>query len=118
MIPAIALLLACQLIGEVVHRLTGLPLPGPVIGMALLFAWLQLRPGEHASLKQVANWLIGHFAVLFIPATMGLVDQGPALRAHGLALVAACVVSTIVTAAVTAITFDRVARRVGTEVEA
>ena len=35
MIGAIALLLFCQLAGEILHRLTGLPLPGSVIGMVL-----------------------------------------------------------------------------------
>src|ERR1035438_9424242 len=36
MIGALALLFVCQLVGEVVHRLAGLPLPGSVIGMLLL----------------------------------------------------------------------------------
>ena len=51
MIGAIALLLVCQLAGEAVHRLTGLPLPGSVIGMVLLLAWLAwMIPG-------IATWL-------------------------------------------------------------
>ena len=115
MVAAITLLLACQLIGEAINRLTGLPLPGPVIGMFLLLAWLKLRPGERPALKAVTGWLIAHFSILFVPATMGLVDQGPALSAHGVAIIVACVASTLLTIAVTALTFQWVARRSGDE---
>ena len=54
MIGAIALLLVCQLAGEVIHRLTGLPLPGAVIGMVLLLApiWVPL-----ALLLALVIWL-------------------------------------------------------------
>jgi|GEM_PF-6838944 len=41
----IALLLLCQLIGEAFVVWTGLPVPGPVIGMALLFVGVALRGG-------------------------------------------------------------------------
>ena len=115
MAAAITLLLACQLIGEAINRLTGLPLPGAVIGMFLLLAWLKLRPGERVELKAVAGWLIAHFSILFVPATMGLVDQGLALSAHGIAIIAACVASTLLTIAVTAFTFQRTAQASGDE---
>ena len=40
MIAAIALLLLCQLAGDIIHRACHLPLPAPVIGMVLLSMWL------------------------------------------------------------------------------
>jgi holin-like protein len=113
MIAAILLLLACQLVGEAIHRLTGLPLPGTVIGMFLLLGWLHLRPGEHAALKSVATWLIAHIAILFVPATMGLIEQGPVLARYGVALVVACVASSVLTLVVTALTFRWVVTRTG-----
>lgn len=60
MIGAIALLLVCQLAGEVIHRLTSLPLPGSVIGMVLLLGWLGLVPRERLTLTQVTGWLTAH----------------------------------------------------------
>ena len=45
MIGAIALLLVCQLAGEVIHRLTGLPLPGSVIGTFRIVPGLPFTPG-------------------------------------------------------------------------
>ncbi|WP_235907848.1 CidA/LrgA family protein [Siccirubricoccus phaeus] len=46
MIGALAALLSCQLAGEVAVRALHLPVPGPVIGMVLLFLWLQARRAE------------------------------------------------------------------------
>ena len=43
MIGALTLLLLFQLAGEILAHELALPLPGPVIGMALLFATLALR---------------------------------------------------------------------------
>ena len=40
MIRALTLLFGCQLIGETIVRAAGLPFPGPVLGMGLLFAGL------------------------------------------------------------------------------
>ena len=111
MIAAIALLLFCQLLGEALNRGLGVPLPGPVLGMFLLFAWMKLRPAERPELKAVATWLIGHFAVLFVPATMGLIDEGPALARDGVAIFVACVAATLLTIAVTAFVFRWVSAR-------
>ena len=36
-------LLSCQLLGEIIVIAAGLPLPGPVVGMALLFIGLFVR---------------------------------------------------------------------------
>ena len=44
MIAALALLLAFQLAGEALRVALHLPVPGPVIGMALLLVYLILRP--------------------------------------------------------------------------
>ncbi|MCJ2180670.1 CidA/LrgA family protein [Novosphingobium album (ex Hu et al. 2023)] len=105
MLRAIFLLLACQLAGEAMHRLTGLALPGAVIGMVLLLAWLAAIPRERPTLTAVTGWLTAHLAVMFVPAAVGLIDQGNALAANGIGLVTATVASTVLTMAVTALVF-------------
>ncbi len=111
MIGAIALLLVCQLAGEAVHRLTGLPLPGSVIGMVLLLAWLALVPRERLTLTQVTGWLTAHLSIMFVPAAVGLMEEGAILSRYGLGIVVAVVVSTLLTLAVTALVFRTVAGR-------
>ena len=79
MIGAIALLLVCQLAGEVIHRLTGLPLPGSVIGMVLLLGWLAFVPKERLTLTQVTGWLTAHLSIMFVPAADGVMEEGAIL---------------------------------------
>ncbi|SLJ93816.1 CidA/LrgA family protein [Novosphingobium mathurense] len=113
MLRTIFLLIACQLLGEIVHRLTGLALPGSVIGMILLIAWLALVPRERPTLTVVTGWLTAHLAVMFVPAAVGLIDEGAALKADGVGLVVATVVSTVLTMAVTALVFRWALNRFG-----
>lgn len=111
MIGAIALLLVCQLAGEVIHRLTGLPLPGSVIGMVLLLAWLAFVPRERLTLTQVTGWLTAHLSIMFVPAAVGVMEEGAILSRYGLGIVVAVAVSTLLTLAVTALVFRAVAVR-------
>jgi len=111
MIGAIALLLVCQLAGEVVHRVSGAPLPGPVIGMVLLVGWLALVRKERPTLDAVTGWLTAHLSIMFVPAAVGLIDEGPALSRYGVGLVVATAVSTLLTMAVTVLVFQWAVRR-------
>jgi putative effector of murein hydrolase LrgA (UPF0299 family) len=73
-IAGLTWLLGCQVVGEVVVRLTGLPIPGPVVGMVLLFVVLQVRRPEPGSGVLVASdALLKHLQLLFVPAGVGVV---------------------------------------------
>lgn len=119
MIEALAALLFCQLSGEVLARQFGLPVPGPVIGLALLFLALRLRSWarpdapaiDGTSLGAVSAFLLAHLSLLFVPAGTGIVRHAGTLVAHGPGLVVALVVSTVLTLTVTALVFMAVARR-------
>lgn len=74
MLPGLITLLACQLVGELAVRLTGAPVPGPVIGMLVFLVVLQLRrPGPDHPIVQAPNLLLSHLHLLFIPAGVGIV---------------------------------------------
>ena len=45
MLGALTVLLVCQLAGEVIAHAVGLPVPGPVVGLVLLFIGLLVRGG-------------------------------------------------------------------------
>jgi holin-like protein len=49
MIQGIGILLGFQLMGEVIARLLHVPIPGSIIGLLLLFAWLRVRTFRHVS---------------------------------------------------------------------
>lgn len=74
MLTGLLWLLGCQLAGEVLVRLTGLPLPGPVVGMVFLFLALRLRqPPDHAGVWRASDLLLRHLQLLFVPAGVGVV---------------------------------------------
>lgn len=52
MLGGIMLLLVCQTIGGVIALVFKLPVPGPVIGMLLLFITLVVRGSVSASLRE------------------------------------------------------------------
>ena len=120
MIPSLAVILLCQLAGEALARGTGLPVPGPVVGMALLLVVLALRdrlrpllprPMTGDGLERAGRGLLSHLALLFVPAGVGVIQNLGVLGAHGLALAVALLVSTILAMLATAATFIWVARR-------
>lgn len=113
MLSYITVLLVCQLAGEVIARLTGLPVPGPVVGMLLLFAGLVIRGGIPAELEKVANTLLSHLSLLFIPAGVGVMVHLKLIAQEWLPIAASVVVSTAATIAVTGWVMDRLAKRKG-----
>lgn len=101
---SILILLAAQFAGEALHRALHLPLPGPVLGMALLAAILLLRKQEpDAALVQTSNGLLRWLGLLFIPAGTGVVANLGLFRTAWFPIVVALVVSTALTIAVTAL---------------
>ena len=104
MIEAIATLLIYQLIGETLTFGFGLPIPGPVIGMALLLATLALRPALLAKIKPVGTTLLSHLSLLFVPAGVGVMVHFARLSEEGVAIVAAVVGSTLLAIVATAAT--------------
>ena len=118
MIAAIAGLLLCQLFGEVLVRALGLPLPGPVAGMGLMFAYLSFRGrrlGEDSGLVpeqlgQVSDTLLKNLSLLFIPAATGIVQYFGLLGRYGWAIALSVTVSTALAMIVTVLVFLGVAR--------
>lgn len=102
MLAAVTALLLCQLIGEAVVRLAGLPIPGPVLGLVLLLAILALRHGVPGTLESTAGGLLKHFSLLFVPAGVGVLQHLPRIEAEWLAIAAALLVSSAATIVVTA----------------
>ncbi len=115
MIAALTLLLVYQLVGEVIARGFALPVPGPVIGMLLLFLTLVLRGGVGADLRQTANGLLQHLSLLFVPAGTGVMLHYQRLADEWLPLLAGVVGSTFLAMAVTALVLRALARRSGGE---
>jgi holin-like protein len=124
MIISLTVILLCQLLGEVVARGLGWPLPGPVLGMLFLLVFLSLRgriatrvPELGKTLDSTGKGLLAHLSLLFIPASVGVVQRLDVLAEYGIGLAVALVVSTFVTLVVTVVTFVVVSRLSGSSME-
>ncbi|RJS91031.1 CidA/LrgA family protein [Salinisphaera sp. Q1T1-3] len=104
MIASIAALLVLQLIGTIIIRLTGIPLPGPVVGMLILFAYLLWRGATPHALEGTTKALLSNLALLFVPAGVGIITHLHGVAAHWIALSVTLIASAAIAIVVTGFT--------------
>jgi holin-like protein len=102
MVASLAVLLVFQCLGEGLVYVFGLPLPGPVVGMLLLFGALLAFPALQERIEDTANELLRHLSLLFVPAGVGIVTAASISKGHWLALAGGLIGSTLLSLAVTA----------------
>jgi holin-like protein len=115
-IRAVTVLLACQLVGEAIvtavhHQLPFVTFPGPVVGMVLFFLYLLWRKGPDRHMEATGGAILRNLSLLFVPAAVGIVQQGDLLSEYGVILVVSLLTSAILTLLVTATVFQFVAKR-------
>lgn len=113
MIPALAILLSFQLLGEVAARGLGLPLPGPVLGLLVLVASCAIRPSLAELLRPVVTGLLANLSLFFVPAGVGVIAHLGEFRSDGLAIALALMVSTALAIAAGALAFKAVVKWMG-----
>ena len=98
----ITVLLLYQLVGEIAVLLLKIPIPGPVMGMVLLFITLVLRKNVGESLNSASSSILSHLSLLFVPAGVGVITHFDKIANEWLSISVALVLSTVVTMAATA----------------
>jgi holin-like protein len=93
----ITLLLIYQLVGEISVLLLRIPVPGPVLGMVMLFLTLAFRGRSTESLDSVSSALLSHLSLLFVPAGVGIIVHFDRIINEWLAISMALILSTIIT---------------------
>ncbi|HET9595216.1 MAG TPA: CidA/LrgA family protein [Anaeromyxobacteraceae bacterium] len=104
------MLLLFQLVGEVLARVAGLPVPGPVIGMVLLLIALEAGIPGQEDLRAASGAALAFLSLLFVPAGVGIIQHLQRLGQEWPALGASLVVSTAATVAVTGLLAERLTR--------
>lgn len=103
MFAGVAILLACQALGEYLAALSHIPVPGPVLGMALLALALAGMRRIPLGLAQVADGLLKAMPLFFIPAGVGVLVLSETLQSAWLPITVALLASTVLAIAVTAL---------------
>ncbi len=99
----ITLLLVYQLVGEITVRLLGLPIPGPVLGMVMLFITLMIRGKAPESVEQASTALLSHLSLLFVPAGVGMMAHFGRIADEWIPITLALLLSTVITMVATAL---------------
>ncbi len=108
-VPALlggGVLYAILRLGELLADLAGLPLPGSVLGMVLLWGGLEAGVVRLAWVRDAATLLLGLLGLLFVPAGVGFVDFVDAGWAWVGAL-AVCAAGTVATVVLTGVVVQR-----------
>lgn len=110
MLGALTVLLVFQLIGEVLVQALALPVPGPVVGLLLLFLTLCARSRIAEPLRDTANGILQHLSLLFVPAGVGVMVHFSRVSGEWAPIVIAVLVSTAMTIGAGALTMQALMR--------
>lgn len=99
----ITILLIYQLVGEAAVLYLKLPVPGPVMGMVLLFVTLLIRKRTPESVDTASSALLSHLSLLFVPAGVGMMVHFQRIGNEWLPISLAIILSTVVTLVLTAL---------------
>ena len=109
-ITGAALLLAFDLLGRTLVGSFSLPIPGPVLGMLLLLLALMLYGRVPRGLALVSEQVLRLLVLIFLPATVGIYFLRDLSTSDWFALVAAMVIGTLISFALTALLLARLIR--------
>src|SRR5262245_6052451 len=88
----ISLLCGFWVVGTGLARLSGLPIPGGVFGMAVLLILLVGGLVRPETVRRGAYWLLAEQLLFFVPAVMTLLDHHELMSGLGLKLFAVILV--------------------------
>ena len=90
-------LLLCGLtaLGDGLAAWLEVPVPGSIIGFALLFLLLQTKIVKLHWVEDGANFLLGRLLLFFVPPTVGIMEYGDLISTDGWRLAAVIIVGTL-----------------------
>ena len=89
------IIIAISLIGELLNRLIPLPIPASIYGMVILFTALCTGLIKLSAVKETGKFLIYIMPMMFIPATVGLLESWSIMQNFLTAIIVISLVSTV-----------------------
>ena len=92
------------LVGQIIAELIPVPFPGSVMSMVLLFILFLLNWANPEKLKNVNDFLLENMSFFFVPSAVSIITKYDLIKNSIVQILIICVVSFVVTFAVTAYT--------------
>jgi holin-like protein len=100
-IVQIGIIILFYLMGEAIVKVTGIIIPGSIIGLVLLWFALFFKVLNVRYIQKGASFLLAFLTLFFIPSTVAVINYPELLTVSGLLLILAVIVSTIFALVVT-----------------
>ena len=101
MVKQCTILFGCLALGDLLVWLTGIKLPGSIIGMLLLTFFLQRGWIRLSSIQGISDFLVSNMGFFFVPPGVALMLYFPVIAAEFWPIVVATIVSTTLVLIVT-----------------
>lgn len=85
------------LLGTFIANLIPINIPGSVVGLVMLYVALEIKLIKLDQIKETGDWLKNNMAFLFVPLSVGLMNDFGILKANLLNLTIIMIVSTLLT---------------------
>lgn len=105
------IILFISFLGELLHWLIPLPVPASIYGLLLMLGALCTGIIKLSSVRESGKFLIDIMPVMFIPASVGLLDSWGVLKPIWIPVAVITLVSTVVVMAVSGLVAQVVIRR-------
>ena len=112
-IKQISIILGVCFIAELLEHLIPLPIAASIYGLVLMLAALMTKVIKLADVEDVADFLTGNMAIMFIPATVGIMDSVDEMKKMFVPLVVISVVTTLLIMSVTGWVTQTIMRKKG-----
>ena len=112
-IKQICIILGVCLIAELLEHLIPLPIAASIYGLVLMLAALMTKVIKLKDVEDVADFLTGNMAIMFIPATVGIMDSVDEMKKMFVPLVVISVVTTLLIMSVTGWVTQAIMRKKG-----
>lgn len=89
------IIIAISLVGELLNRIIPLPIPASIYGMVILFTALCTGLIKLSAVKETGKFLIYIMPMMFIPATVGLLESWSIMQEFLTAIIVISLVSTV-----------------------
>lgn len=110
MLKQFSIILIIYFLGDLMQKALGLPIPGNVLGMLILFFSLYTGVVKLNMIDKISDFLLENMAFFFLPAGASLITCFALLEGKLTAILAVSLISTFVILAVTGLTVELVQR--------
>ena len=97
----VTIIFGITMLGEFLNYLLPFPVPSGVYGLFILLLLLCTGALHTEDVAEVGDFFLDTMPIMFIPASVGLIDSYDAMKAILIPLIVTCLISTVVVMGVT-----------------